>query len=57
MLSQIGYMICLANTMNERNVLHWFLIKGKSVTCSVLEAEIYRIAHEFDIEAVIKITL
>lgn len=57
MLSQIGCTICLADAKNKANIIHWFLIKCKQVTCSVLIAELYGIAHGFDIGAVIKATL
>ena len=57
MLSQIGYVICLANATNKANVIYWSLIKCKRVTRSVLAAEFYEMAYRFDIGAVIKTTL
>ena len=57
MSSQIGYDIYLANATNKANIIHWSLIKYKSIICSVLVAKLYRMAHRFDIKAVIKTTL
>ena len=57
MSSQIGYVICLANVTNKANIIHWSLIKYKSVTRSVLAAELYGMAHGFDIEIVLKVML
>ena len=57
MSSQIGYVICLADATNKANIIHWSSIKCKRVTRSVLAAELYGIAHGFDIGAVIKATL
>ena len=57
MLSQIGYVICLADATNKANIIYWSLIKCKRVTRSVLAAELYGMAHGFDIGAVIKATL
>lgn len=54
MLLQIDFVICLANTTSKANIIYWFLIKYKRVTCSVLAFELYRMAHGFDIGAVIK---
>ena len=57
MSSQIGYIICLADATSKANIIHWSLIKYKRVTRSVLAAELYGMAHGFDIGAVIKATL
>lgn len=55
--SQIGYIVCLADATNRVNIIHWSSIKSKRVTRSVLAAELYGMAHGFDIGAVIKATL
>lgn len=55
--SQIGYVICLANSSNRANIIHWSSIKCKRVTRSVLASELYAMAHDFDIGAVIKASL
>ena len=57
MLTQIGYVICFANATNKTNIIYLSLIKYKQVTCSVLAAKLYEMAHEFDIEKVIKTIL
>ena len=57
MSSQIGYVICFLDAASKANIIHWSLIKYKQVTCSVLAAELYGMAHAFDIGAVIKATL
>jgi hypothetical protein len=54
LLSQIEYVICLANATNKANVIHWSSIKCKWVTRSVLIAKLYVMIHEFDINAVLK---
>ena len=57
MLSQIGYVIYLVDATNKANIIHWSLIKCKQITQSVLAAELYGMAHGFDIGAIIKATL
>ena len=57
MMSQIGYIIYLANITNKANIIHRSSIKCKQITCSVLAAKLYRMVYEFDIEAVIKLTI
>ena len=54
--SQIGYVICLADS-TRANIIHWSSVKCKRVTRSVLAAELYGMAHGFDIGAVLKSTL
>ena len=54
--SQIGYIVCLADSTSA-NTIHWSSVKCKRVTRSVLAAELYGVAHGFDIGAVIKATL
>ena len=55
--SQIGFVICLADSTNKANIIHWSSIQCKRVTRCVLAAELYGMAHGFDIGAVIKATL
>lgn len=55
--SQIGFIICLADSASKANIIHQSSIKCKRVTRSVLAAELYGMAHGFDIGAVIKATL
>lgn len=57
MSSRISYVICLADTINKANIIHYSSIKCKQVTRNVLAAELYGMAHRFDIGAVIKATL
>ena len=56
MLLSISYVICHADTTSKANIIHWSSIKYKRVTRSVLVAELYKMAHGFDIRAVIKAT-
>ncbi len=53
LLSQIGYVICLADATKKANIIHWSSMKCKRVTCSVLAAELYGMANWFDIGEVI----
>ena len=55
--SQIKFVICLIDSINKINFLHWSSIKCKRMTRNVLIAELYAMTHEFDIEIVIKTTL
>lgn len=55
--SQIGYVICLMDSQDRANILHWSSIKCKRVTRSVLASELYAMAHGFDMGAVIKTTI
>ncbi len=56
LFSQIDYVICLTNSKHV-NIVHWSSIKCKRVTRSVLAAELYALAHDFDLEATLKATL
>ncbi len=56
LFSQIDYVICLTNSTHV-NIVHWSLIKCKRVTRSVLAAELYVLAHDFDLDVVLKATL
>jgi hypothetical protein len=55
--SQIGYVICLADSTNAANILHWSSVKCKRVTRSVLAAELFAMVHGFDIGSVLRATL
>lgn len=55
--SQIGYIICLTNTFNKANIIHWFSIKYKRVTRSVLALELYVMVQEFGLGIVIQLTI
>ena len=57
LLSQIGYVLALADATRTANVVHWSSTKCKRVTRSVLASELYAMAHGFDIGASIKSTL
>jgi hypothetical protein len=56
LFSQIDYVICLTN-LKHVNIVHWSSIKYKRVTRSVLAAELYALAHDFDLDAALKTTL
>jgi hypothetical protein len=55
--SQIDYVICLSDSINTTNILHWFSIKCKRITRSVLTAELFAMVHDFDVDSVLKATL
>jgi hypothetical protein len=55
--SQIGYVIALADSEDNANILHWSLMKYKRITCSVLASELYRMVNRFDIGGAIKETI
>ena len=57
LLSQIGYILVLTDMTNKANIIHWSLIKYKRITRSVLVSKLYAIAHRFNINAVIKLTI
>ena len=54
---QISFVIILANSNNNANIVHWSSIKYKRVTCLVLALELYIMAHGFDYDVVIKATI
>jgi hypothetical protein len=56
LFSQIDYVICLTNSKHV-NIIYWLSIKCKRVTRSVLAAELYALAHDFDLDAAFKATL
>ena len=55
--SQIEYVICLIDFTDAVNILYWFSIKCKRVTKNVFVFELYIIAHDFDLNVVLKATL
>lgn len=55
--SQIGYIIVLADSKGNANIIHWSSIKCKRVTRSVLASELYALVHGFDIGAALKATI
>ena len=56
MSSQIGYVIVLSDDTSA-NIIHWSSTKCRRVTRSVLAAELYALAHGFDIASVLKATI
>jgi hypothetical protein len=56
LFSQIDYVICLADATHA-NILHWFSIKCKRITRSVLTIELFAMIHDFDVDSVLKATL
>jgi hypothetical protein len=57
LLSQIGFVIVLTDCNQSANILHWSFIKCKRVTRSVLASKLYRLAHGFNMGAIIKSTI
>jgi hypothetical protein len=55
--SQIGYVIVMADSNNQANIIHWSSIKCKRVTRSILASELYAMTHGFDIGTAIKSTV
>ncbi len=56
LFSQIDYVIYLVDSKYV-NIVHWSSIKCKRVTRSVLAAELYALAHDFDFDVALKATL
>jgi hypothetical protein len=50
-------MLYVWQIQNIVNIVHWSSIKCKRVTRSVLAAELYALAHDFDLDAALKATL
>jgi hypothetical protein len=57
LLSQIGYILVLTDSLNKANIVYWSLVKCKRITRSILASKLYTIAHGFDISAAIKATV
>jgi hypothetical protein len=55
--SQIGYVLVLADSQNNANILHWSSTKCKRVTRSVLASELYAMSNGFDMASSIKSTI
>jgi hypothetical protein len=56
LFSQIGYVICLTDAIHA-NILHWFSIKCKRITRSVLTIELFAMIHDFDVDSILKTIL
>jgi hypothetical protein len=50
----MGYVLALANTAQNTNIIHWSSTKYRRVTQSVLASKLYGIVHGFNIGAVVK---
>ncbi len=57
LFSQIDYVIFLTDLINTTNILHWFSIKCKRITRSVLTIELYAMIHDFDVDSILKAIL
>ncbi len=57
LFSQIDYVICLTDSINTTNILHWFSIKCKRITRSVLAIELFAMIHDFDVDSILKAIL
>ncbi|KAI0992847.1 hypothetical protein K3495_g15337 [Podosphaera aphanis] len=55
--SQIGYVIVLADSHCNANILHWQSVKCRRITRYVLASELYVLSHGFDTASTIKSTL
>ena len=53
-MSQIRYILVLADLLNKVNIVYWSLVKYKRVIKSVLVSKLYIIAYSFNISTVIK---
>jgi hypothetical protein len=53
LFSQIDYVIYLANS-NHAKIVHWSSTKCKRVTRNVLTTKLYALAHDFDLDAILK---
>jgi hypothetical protein len=54
--SQLGFVITLADGDHD-NIVHWGSVKSRRVTRSALAAELYAMAHGFDVAAAMKESL
>ena len=50
-------MIILIDTIGKANIIYWSLTKYKRVIRSVLAVKLYKMAHSFNITAVIKLII
>ena len=57
LLSQIRYILVLADLLNKANIVYWSLVKCKRITKSVLASKLYAMAHSFNISTAIKTTV
>ena len=53
----MGYVLALADTAQNANIIHWSSTKCRRVTRSVLASELYGMAHGFDMGAAVKSTV
>jgi len=53
----MGYVLALADTAQNANIIHWSSTKCRRVTRSVLASELYGMAHGFNMGAVVKSTV
>jgi len=51
----MGYVLALANTTQNANIIHWSSTKCRRVTRSILASKLYGIAHGFNIGAAVKL--
>jgi hypothetical protein len=56
LFSQIDFVICLVDSKHV-NIVHWSSIKCKRIIRSVLAADLYALAHDFDLDVAFKATL
>jgi len=57
LLSQIRYILVLADLLNKANIVHWSSVKCKRITRSVLASKLYAMTYGFNISAAIKATV
>lgn len=50
---QLGFVITIADAKNNANIIHYSSFKSKRVTRSVIAADLYALAHAFDIGSTI----
>ncbi len=55
--SQIDYIVCLIDSTNTTNIIHWFSVKCKRITRSVLAIELFAMIYDFDVSSILKATL
>lgn len=55
--SEIRFVITLIDSDNKANIIHWFPIKCKTITRSVLASDLYAIVYRFNIASVLKSTI
>ena len=53
-ISQIDFVICLADGSNKTNLIHWSSTKCKKITRNVLIAELFAMTQKFDVASILK---